>query len=107
MSPMIRKSIVALYLGAVMAALVAVNGASAQFLPPGASQFNPPPPAPPPPPKIEVPVVPQMDAPPSQPAVQPSQRGSFSDRISNCLDEGAAAGLGPNDRAAYSRMCAN
>jgi hypothetical protein len=107
MSPMIRKSIVASCLGAVIATLVAVNGVSAQFLPPGASQFNPPPPPPPPPPKIEVPVVPQMDAPPSQPTIQPSQRGSFSDRINNCLDEGAAAGLGPNDRAAYSRMCAN
>jgi hypothetical protein len=105
MLPMIRKSIVAPCLGALMAALVAVNGASAQFLPPGASQFNPPPP--PPPPKIEVPVIPQMDAPPSQPTVQPSQRGSFSDRINNCLDEGAAAGLGPGERAAYSRMCAN
>jgi hypothetical protein len=104
---MIRKSIVAPCLGAVIAALVAVNGASAQFLPPGASQFNPPPPPPPPPPKIEVPVVPQMDAPPSQPAAQPSPQGNFSDRINNCLDEGAAAGLGPGDRAAYSRMCAN
>jgi hypothetical protein len=105
---MIRKSIVAPCLGAVIAALVAVNAASAQFLPPGASQFNPPPPSPPPPPRIEVPVVPQMDAPPSQPTVQPLQRGgSFSDRINNCLDEGAAAGLGPNERAAYSRSCAN
>jgi hypothetical protein len=107
MSPMSWKSIVASCLGVVIAALVAVNGASAQFLPPGASQFNPPPPPPPPPPKIEVPVVPQMDAPPSQPAVQPSPRGSFSDRINSCLDEGAAAGLGPNERAAYSRSCAN
>jgi hypothetical protein len=107
MSPMIRKSMVVPCLGAVIAALVAVSGASAQFLPPGASQFNPPPPAPPPPPRIEVPVVPQMDAPPSQPAAQSSPGGNFSDRINNCLDEGAAAGLGPSDRAAYSRMCAN
>jgi hypothetical protein len=91
----------------VAAALVAGAAASAQFLPPGASQFNPPPPPPPPSPKIEVPAIPQMDAPPSQPQVQPSQRGSFSDRISNCLDQGAAAGLGPNERAAYSRSCAN
>jgi hypothetical protein len=88
-------------------ALVVVNTASAQMLPPGASQFNPPPLPPPPPPKIEVPVVPQMDAPPSQPTVQPSERGSFGDRISTCLDEGAAAGLGPGERAAYSRSCAN
>jgi hypothetical protein len=87
--------------------LVAGNVASAQILPPGVSQFSPPPPPPLPPPKIEVPVVPQMDAPPPQPTVLPSRRGSFSDRINNCLDEGAALGLGPNERAAYSRSCAN
>jgi hypothetical protein len=32
---------------------------------------------------------------------------SFSDRVVRCLQQGAAAGLGPNDRAAYSRSCAN
>jgi hypothetical protein len=99
-----RKS---LYFGAVIAALVVVNTASAQMLPPGASQFNPPPLPPPPPPKIEVPVMPQMDAPPSQPTVLPSSRGSFGDRINSCLDDAAAAGLGPGERAAYSRSCAN
>jgi hypothetical protein len=107
MSSMTRKSIVTLYISAIIAALVVVNTASAQMLPPGASQFNPPPLPPPPPPKIEVPVVPQMDAPPSQPAAQPSSRGSFGDRINSCLDEAAAAGLGPGERAAYSRSCAN
>jgi hypothetical protein len=96
-----------LHAGAVLAALVVVNTAQAQMLPPGASQFNPPPLAPLPPPKIEVPVVPQLDAPPSQPTVQPSERGSFGDRINSCLDEAAAAGLGPGERAAYSRSCAN
>jgi hypothetical protein len=92
----------------VCAAILALAGgpASAQVIPPGGSQFNPPPPAPPPP-KIEVPAIPQMDAPPSQPRVQGSPRGSFSDRISKCLDDAAAAGLGPNERAAYSRGCAN
>lgn len=91
-----------------MLALVGVDTASAQqVIPPGGSQFNPPPPPAPPPPKIEVPAVPQMDAPPSQPRVQESPRGSFGDRIRRCLEEGAAAGLGPNERAAYSRACAN
>ena len=103
-SPMTRLSILAC---AVVAALGAGTPASAQILPPGASQFSPPPPAPPPPPRIEVPVVPEIDAPPSQPRVQASGRGSFSDRISRCLDEAAAAGLGPNARSAYSRSCAN
>jgi hypothetical protein len=92
---------------ALIAVLGAGNAASAQqIIPPGGSQFNPPPP-PPPSPKIEVPVVPQIDAPPLQPQVRASGRGSFSDRIGRCLDEGAAAGLGPNERAAYSRSCAN
>ena len=47
---------------AVAAALVFAGAASAQVIPPGGSQFNPPLPPPPPPPKIEVPVIPQMDA---------------------------------------------
>jgi hypothetical protein len=81
--------------------------AQMQVIPPGGSQFNPPPPSPPPSPKIEVPAIPRMDAPPALPSVQPSQRGSFSDRITKCLDEGAAAGLDPAARATYSRSCAN
>ena len=77
----------------------------AQLLPPGSSALTvPPPPAPPP--KIEVPVVPKMDDLPRQNYV-PQSRPSFSDRITTCLQDGAAAGLGPNDRAAYSRACAN
>jgi hypothetical protein len=88
------------------AALITAGSAFAQFLPPGASKFNPPPPPPPPSPKIEVPQIPQMDAPPRQ-SYQPPQRPSFSDRVTNCLEEGAAAGLGPGDREAYSRACAN
>ena len=95
-------------IGTVMWALVAASAASAQtFIPPGGSQFNPPLPPPPPQPKIEVPAIPQMDAPPSLPLVQGLQRGSFGDRISKCLDAAAAAGLGPGERAAHSRACAN
>ena len=97
-----------LLLGVVMWVLVAASAASAQqIIPPGGSQFNPPPPLPPPPPKIEVPAVPQMDAPPRQPTVQSGSRRSFGDRISDCLDEAAAAGIRPSHRAAYSRACAN
>jgi hypothetical protein len=90
----------------VLAALAFGATASAQMLPPGASQFSPPPPAPPPPPKIEVPAIPQLDAPIRQ-SYQLAPRPSFSDRINTCLDEGAASGLGPNARAAFSRTCAN
>jgi hypothetical protein len=91
---------------AVTAAVLFATSASAQFNPPGGSQFNPPPPRPPPPPKIEAPVIPQMDVPLSQ-NYAPAPRASFGDRISSCLDTAAASGLGPNERAAYSRSCAN
>ncbi|MFL6793418.1 MAG: hypothetical protein ACJ8EE_19885 [Bradyrhizobium sp.] len=82
------------------------SSAQQQFIAPGGSQFNPPLPSPPPPPRIEVPTIPQMDV-PSQPSVRAAPRQSFGDRISRCLDEGAAAGLDPAERAAYSRACAN
>ena len=93
---------------AVAWALLAAPAAYAQspYSLVGGSQFNPPLPAPLPPPKIEPPVVPKLDAPVRQNYL-PARRPSFSDRISRCLDEGAAAGLGPADRAAYSRSCAN
>src|ERR1700712_4705094 len=104
MSLMKRLSII---MAMAMYGLVAASTASAQVIPPGGSPFSPPLPPPPAAPKIEVPVVPQMDAAPPSPQVQGLQRGSFGDRISRCLDEGAAAGLGADARAAYSRSCAN
>jgi hypothetical protein len=81
-------------------------------------------PPPPPPPKIEVPKVPQMNSPPPfelgntrpgmvtqgtppEPVLKPSRRRSYGDRMTRCLQEGAAMGYGPNERAAYARMCAN
>jgi hypothetical protein len=84
-------------------ALLAPGAVSAQFIPPGGSLLNPPLP---PPPRIEAPVIPQMDA-PIQQDYTPAPRPSFSDRITTCLDEAAANGLGPSARAAYSRACAN
>jgi hypothetical protein len=47
-----------------------------------------------------------MDATPSQ-SYQPAPRPSFSDRITTCLSDAAANGLGPGEREAYSRTCAN
>ena len=94
-------------LGALLLSLIVPAASAQQMIPPGWSQFNPPLPAAPPPPQIEAPVIPRVDAPPSQPQVRTSQRGSFSDRISQCLDDAAAAGLRPAARAAYSRSCAN
>jgi hypothetical protein len=92
--------------GAVALALVFASAASAQIIPPGGSRFDPPLPSPPPSPKIEVPVVPQLDALP-QPNYAPTPEPSFGERISKCLDDAAASGLGPNERSNYSRNCAN
>jgi hypothetical protein len=95
---------IAVCLFAVM--LVGISTTSAQpLIPPGGSKFNPPLPPPPPPPKIEVPVVPQMDVLPRQSVQAPHP--SFGDKITTCLQEGAAGGLGPSDREEYSRACAN
>lgn len=90
----------------VFTALSGAPAAMTQSLVPGAAPLSPPPPPPPPPPKIEVPRLPQLDAPPSYDD-KPARRSSFGKRITECLDEAAAIGLGPNERAAYSRSCAN
>lgn len=92
----------------LMLALGVAGTARAQVIPAPTAPPVPQPP-PPPPPKIEVPPVPKMDAPPPTrppPRVQRQSQRSFGDRIANCLADGAAAGLGPNERADYSRACA-
>jgi len=86
-------------------ALICGGAASAQLLPPGTSALSAPLPAPLPPPRIEVPVVPQLDAPLAQNYAPPPRR-SFGDRVSTCLSEATASGLGPGESAAYSRACA-
>jgi hypothetical protein len=92
----------------VVAALVAgVTVSHAQIFAPGPATSIVPLPPPPPPPRIEVPVVPKLDAPPPNVAGAPRSRGSFGDRITTCLQDAAAAGLNSSDRAAYSRACAN
>jgi hypothetical protein len=91
---------------AAVTAMLFAPAVFAQILPPGGAALTPPPPPAPPPPSMAVPVVPQLDAMPSRQNAPPS-RGSFGDRITGCLQDGAAAGLGPNDRASYSRACAN
>ncbi len=83
-----------------------VTGAAAQqiSIPPG-GQFQPLPP--PPTPNVLVPVTPMFGPRPQQNYVPTSPRPSFHDRVVRCLQEGAAAGLGPSARAAYSGACAN
>jgi hypothetical protein len=89
-----------------VAAVFGVGSTSAQLIPPGMPPFNPPLPPPLPGPKIEVPKVPKLDELPQRNYL-PAPRPSFSDKITTCLEEGAAAGLAPGDREAYARACAN
>jgi hypothetical protein len=93
-------------IGAVTLALVFSGTASAQFITPGTTPLSAPLPPPLPQPKIVPPVIPQMDAPVRQ-NYAPAPRPSFSDRITTCLNDAAGSGLGPSDRATYSRSCAN
>lgn len=94
-----------IYGGVVFLALYA-QGALAQVIPPGGSLHNPPPPAPPPPPKIEVPAIPKIDELPKRSYAPIAPQKPFGERIEKCLDDAAASGLGPAERAAYSRNCA-
>jgi hypothetical protein len=92
---------------AVSSVLICASAASAQAIPPGGSPLlNAPLPPPLPPPKTGPSLVPQMDA-PAHPNYVPAPVPSFGDRINSCLDQAAAAGLGPNDRTTYSRNCAS
>jgi hypothetical protein len=98
-----KKSLIVASL--VIAVVASTGQAGAQIVSPGTSPAIPLPP-PPPGPRIEVPKVPKLDELPSRNYV-PGPRPSFSDKITTCLEEGAAGGLGPGDREAYARACAN
>lgn len=82
-----------------------LHAAYAQDLLSPPPQILPPPPAAPPPPRIEVPRVPQMGEVPQAPKAALQRRKSFDRRVTDCIHQGA--GLGPNERSAYSRACAN
>jgi hypothetical protein len=105
-----RLTIERLLIAVAVAASIPAWPALAQVTgpPPSPQVLAPPPPPPPPPPRLEVPQVPRMDAPlpPPKAAPPPERQSSFGNRILVCLDEGAAQGLGPNQRAEYSRACA-
>lgn len=103
---MLAMRAVAVAMSLVVLPAVLAPPAFAQGLLPPATALPPPPP-PPPPPVIEVPKVPKMDDMPASPKAALPQQGSFGKRMSQCLGEAAAAGLGPNESAAYSRACAN
>ena len=90
--------------------LAAPHDARAQMvqLPIAPGVMLPPPPPPPPPPRIDVPVVPKMDAPLPLPHANIRSHGSsYSDRVARCLDDGAARGLNTAQRSQYAGICAN
>ncbi|MET0971179.1 MAG: hypothetical protein ABWY18_18410 [Tardiphaga sp.] len=111
------------YAVVAMMLVLPVPAAAQLIVPPtaGAGAMIVPPSPAPPPPRVDVPVVPRLDEVPHArgvpavpkldelPRAQHSGRSrrSFGDRVTRCLEDGAAAGLGPSDRAAYSRACAN
>jgi hypothetical protein len=78
------------------------------------SPFTPPPqlggaPAPPtalPVPRVS-PTVPSrlVTRPRGRPVEVPGGPSNFSNQVERCLDAGANAGLGPNERAAFTRHC--
>lgn len=122
--PVMKKAVLAVLIASFVPGI-----ASAQLYPPGGVGAQPvipfpTAPAAPPPPPITVPAVPQMNSPPPfalqnttpgyvtqdtlpKQVLKRQRQPSFSDRVARCLDEGAAWGLNPNQRAAYSRSCAN
>ncbi len=108
-----RLIAVALLLSVSSAAL-AQNGQFPGGAPAVPSPFTPPPQlggAPAPPVALPVPAVPsrtprKLVTRPHRPAVEvPGGPGYFSNKVERCLDAAANAGLGPNQRAAFTRRC--
>ena len=111
---MLRLMTIAFFLA--VAAAHAQNGQFPGVASPVPSPFTPPPQlggAPAPPVTLPVPAVPR-DTPrslvtrPHGPAIEvPGGPGYFSNRVERCLDAAAGAGLGPNQRATFTRRCVN
>jgi hypothetical protein len=77
--------------------------AIAQVIVPG---LNAPPVVPAPSPSIQIPPIPQLGVPP-QPNPSPLLQDTFPDRVSACLQIGAAAGLSSGGLDAYTGQCVN
>jgi hypothetical protein len=97
-----------------VSAALAQNGQFPGVAPSVPSPFTPPPQlggAPAPPVALPVPAVPpqtprSLVTRPNRPAVEvPGGPGYYSNKVERCLDAAAGAGLGPNQRAAFTRRC--
>jgi hypothetical protein len=105
MSLMARKLIMALTIVAMLSLLCDGMSAWAQ-LPPGAPIVPPPLPPLPTQPDLSLTRPPKMDElPRAHRQIMP--RGSFHDRVLDCRQQAAAAGLNPGDRDTYTRSCVN
>ena len=108
--------LVALALLLATSAAVAQNGQFPGVAPSVPSPYTPPPQlggAPAPPVAVPVPhVSPNLRTGPSlvtrpnhRPVEVPGGPSNFSNQVERCLDAAAGAGLGPNQRAAFTRRC--
>ena len=105
-----------------IAFLISVSAALAQnsqfpgVAPAVPSPFTPPPQlggAPAPPAALPAPrISPNLQSPPSlvtrpngPPVEVPGGPSNFSNKVERCLDAAAGAGLGPNERGAFTRRC--
>jgi hypothetical protein len=91
-------------LGLLLLAFTCANGAaSAQILVPG---INAPAFPSAPPQQAQIPAIPQYGV-AVLPSLAPTPQNFFSDRVTQCLQQGSAAGLTTGNVAAYSAECAN
>jgi hypothetical protein len=91
-------------LGLLLLAYTCASGAaSAQVLVPG---INVPAFPSAPPLQAQIPAIPQYGV-AIQPSLAPAPQNSFSDRVTQCLQQGSAAGLTGSNVSAYSGQCAN
>jgi hypothetical protein len=59
-----------------------------------------------PPQQAQIPAIPQYGV-AVQPSLAPASQNSFSDRVTQCLQLGSAAGLTPGSVSAYAGQCAS
>jgi hypothetical protein len=102
-----KKLVAAVALLSIAICLPGAQAAHAQDLSVPPPNLLPPPPPPPPPPRMDIPKVPKMGEVPTRQRTARPRGESYGDKVIQCIHEGSAAGLGPNERAAYSRVCAD
>jgi hypothetical protein len=90
-------------LGAGLSLTAWTPGAVAQVVVPG---INAPPVIPGPTPSIQIPQIPQAGV-PLQPTPSPMLQDTFPDRVSTCIQTGAASGLSAGSLNAYTGECAS